>query len=233
MNKYIIALAIFLSSCILGTNSEYYMPMSKRTINFGEEICSYQEYKNELTQKYLVKYVKPCEVGKKCMPINSGYYNLYACKLIDEVYDNSGKTCLTKDNPSIANGIDCTQEDCVKETGTCGQYCSDGKVQNLLEKTTFTCVNDENICSEYKSDGDFNKNYASGKNKDCVQIELEADNNGKNYKIKKVYSNYIASINDGLFINDYKMNYCKSGYALYFFGNGQLVNPDTTDENSE
>ena len=233
MNKYIIAFAILLSSCILGINSLYYMPMSKRTIKFEEDICRYEEYKNEYTLDYLITYVKPCEVGKKCTQINSDYYNLYACKPVDEVYDNSEKTCQTKENNKVADGIDCTGHSCVKDTGTCGQYCSDGQVQDL-SKTTFTCVNDEKICLEYKTDGTLNKNYGSAKNKECVEIELEADSNGKNYQIKKVYSNYIASIDNGKYIgNNYQMNYCKSGYALYFFGNGQFSNPDTTNEYSE
>lgn len=234
MNKYIIAFAIFLSSCILGANSAYYMPMTKRTINFGEEICRYDEYKDAYTSMNLVTYVKPCEYGKICTPVNSNYYNLYACKPLDEDYDNSGKPCLTKENSNVADGIDCTGNSCIKETGTCGQYCSDGQVRDLL-KTTFTCVNNENICLEFKSDGvSLDKSYQSAKNKDCVEIELEADSNGKNYKIKKVYSNYIASIDDGKFIRyDYQREYCKSGYALFFFGNGQLANPDKDNENSE
>lgn len=234
MNKYIIAFAILLSSCILGTYSIYYMPMTKRTINFGEEICSYDEYKDAFSTTNLVRYVKPCEYGKKCTLVNSNYYNLYACKPRDEDYDNSGKPCQTKENDNVADGIDCTQNSCIKETGTCGQYCSDGQVKDLL-KNTFTCVNDENICLEFKSDGvSLDKSYGSAKNKDCVEIELEADSNGKNYKIKKVFSNYIASINDGKFIRyDSQMDYCKSGYALFFFGNGQLANPDKDNESSE
>ena len=241
MNKYNIVFVIILSACILETNSQYYMPMTKRTVEFGEEICRYEEYKDQYKSRNLITYVKPCEAGKICKQQGTtNDYNLYACQPLDFEYDNSGKTCQTKDNhihdltthtDYYANGIDCTDESCIK--GTCGQFCPVGQVKDP-QATEFTCMNDPNFCIEYDSNENPTKSYSPAKNKGCAEIELGGDTNGKNYKKKKLYSNYIASIDDGKFIYSISyMNYCKSGYALFFYGNGNLANPNTDLQPSE
>jgi hypothetical protein len=169
MNKYIIAFLILLSSCILETNSIYYMPMTKRTVEFGEEICRYEEFKDQYKLKNLITYVKPCEVGKICKQQGTtNDYTLYACQPLDLEYDNSGKTCQTKDNSPYAKGVDCTSDLSCYE-GTCRQYCPDGQVTDL-KVTGHPCVNDPNICEEYDSNFDLIKEYEPGKNKECVEI---------------------------------------------------------------
>ena len=208
------------------------MPMSKRTVKFGEEICRYEEYKDQYKSTNLITYVKPCEVGKICKQQGkTNDYTLFACQPLDLEYDNSGKTCQTKENSPYTKGVDCTSGLSCYD-GTCRQYCPDGQVIDL-KVTDRPCVSDPNICEEYDSNYALIKEYGPAKNKECAEIELSGTS-GKNYQIKKVNSNYIASIDDGKFIsNIYYRFYCKSGYALYFYGNGNLANPNTDSPSSE
>lgn len=238
MYKFIITFIIFFLSCILGTLSQtnvidhkIYMPMTKSPVKYGEEVCRFSDIKDN----HLVTFVKPCEEGKICESLSITSRNIYACKTIDDIYDNSEQTCQTKDNNFAANGIDCTGINC--QDGICGgKFCSAGQVvDNNAASSSITCVNDESICKEYKSytDRTLIKNYSPGKNKQCVEIDLEADN-GKGYIKKRIRSNYKASIEDGKYIDSISyISYCQSGYALFFYGGNQLSNPNKDSESTE
>lgn len=72
--------------------------------------------------------------------------------------------------------------------------------------------------------------------KKCIQLELvRTGSTSTIYQIQKKLTNYKASIDDGNYIidsdddeqNASNMKYCKSGYALYFYGNRKLENPNT------
>lgn len=244
MNKSIIGFTILFSSCLLGIISQTpglsyytYMPMTKSPVKYGEEICRFTDIKDN----HYVNYVKPCQEGKICKSISttltgsSSSNYLYACKTLDDVYDNSEQTCETTDNNfNLGNGIDCTGKSC-RDNICGGKYCPEGQVRDLT-KSSFTCVNDDGICIEHKSysDSTLTINHDAGKNKKCVEIELEANSQGKRYMPMRTRSNYIASVEDGKYIEYiYYMNYCKSGFALYFYGNNKLAIPDKDDQTSE
>ena len=95
--KYFIAF-IFFYSCFLFitttiANVFNYRPMSKGTVNFGDDVCYYEDL---ITDFAYYAYVKPCEEGKKCVALVTGYWEfdiLFCQEYISEVYDNEGAIC--------------------------------------------------------------------------------------------------------------------------------------------
>lgn len=227
MNKYILAW-ISLFSLFLLVNNQTYRPMKKKNINFGEDVCRYEDISNSEG----ITYVRPCEEGKRCVSLGISNYNIYTCVAYDGVYDNSGKTCATEKS---INGIDCTNLQCGEDK--CGGIptgsCKDGEVHDYLDSNK--CVSDPGICESYKDDLSLDKSYSAGKYKKCVRKELQTKDSGKTYSTKTLYSNYIASIDDGEFIENSSSNlkYCKSGYALFFFGNKELKYPNSDQNNNK
>lgn len=223
MNKNILVFISLFSSFIF-VSTYTYRPMTKRTFDFGEDVCYYED----ILDRTGFLYVKPCEEGKRCLQIQSSDYKIHTCVAYEKEYDNKNANCVTKDNYdsySYGNGIDCTGLTCTKDK--CGGTCSESQVIDILDNNK--CVEEPNICEEYDSNGARTKWYSVRDNKKCVQFELQSSNN-KVYNYKKVYSNSIASIPDGEFIKDDSPDnimYCSSGYALYFYGDKGLKNPNT------
>ena len=210
--------------------------MTKRTINFGDDVCSYID----IAHNSNIQYVKPCEEGKQCKDLLdngedysypstqdpfSGYH-IYTCQPYEEDYDNLDQTCEA--SISCTSGYYCD--------GTCkaARTCPAGQVFDSPSTTSTTCVNEPNYCEEYAYPHSLTKSYGSAVNKECVEIELKADSNNKNYNYVKVKYNTIASIEDGKYIKDSSdILYCKNGYALYFYGNGKVKNPNDDYPSSE
>lgn len=224
MRINIIVLINFFVCCLLSSPITYiYKPMDKKTIDFGEDVCRYEE----IIDTYHWIYVKPCQEGKKCESLGISNYNLYACVPSDTEYDNRNNNCVTEDNLDAyiyGNGIDCTGYSC--ENDKCGGTCTESQFTDELDN--HKCVEDSGICKEYDSNNALIKSYSHVLNKKCVKLDLQTSDNGI-YHPKKIYSNDFASIEDGEFIEDDDENliYCSSGYALFFYGNKKLNNPNT------
>lgn len=223
MNKMIIVLINLFSFSLLTVTEVTYRPMSKKTIDFGEDVCYYED----IADGTGFVYVKPCQEGKRCKNLGISDYKIHTCVAYDNKYDNRNADCVTKDNYDSSNiygnGIDCTGYSCLNDK--C-DGCSETQVQNLEDNSA--CVADPGFCFEQGSSGNPNKRYTPAPGKKCVQFELQSSNQ-KTYTTKKIYSNDFASIEDGQFIDDSENNliYCSSGYALYFYGDKELKNPDT------
>lgn len=220
--KIIVLINFFL--CFLLSGQVIYKPMDKKTIDFGEDVCRYEE---RTDNNYLLTYVKPCQEGKICKSLGTTY-NIYVCVPSDTNYDNRNNNCVSKDN-SFSKGIDCTDYSC--DDGKCAGTCTESQFTDDLDNDK--CVEDSGICKEYNSDNILTKSYSHVLNKKCVKLELQTSDN-KIYNPKKIYSNDFASIEDGQFIEDDEENliYCSSGYALYFYGNKNLNNPNTDVSNN-
>lgn len=240
--KYIITFVCLFSCFLLSNTQTYtytYRPMTQRTINFGDDVCYYKDISND---SYFT-YVKPCEEGKECVSISStsSGYDIHVCQEIsNEKYDNEGATCETK---AYLAGLDCTGYSCNNEA-KCYNICPTNKVYDHVNDR---CVDDPGFCYEYEYNSDgtykitnaphFYKNYYDNYGeKKCIQLELERTGSTSTiYQVKKELTNYIASIDDGNYIKASASNlkYCKSGYALYFYGNGKLENPNTDNKSGE
>lgn len=226
MRINIIVLINFFVCCLLSSPITYiYKPMDKKTIDFGEDVCRYEE---RIDNNYLLTYVKPCQEGKICERLGTSDYNLYACVPSDTDYDNRNNNCVSKDN-GFSKGIDCTDYSC--DDGKCAGTCTENQFTDSLDGNK--CVEDSGICEEYNSDNEVTKRYSHVLNKKCVKLDLQTSDD-KIYYTKKIYSNDFASIEDGQFIQDDDENliYCSSGYALYFYGNKKLNNPNTEVSNN-
>lgn len=236
MKKYIIVFVNLFTFCLLSTIT--YRPMTKRTKDFGEDVCYYKDVSDSSN----LVYVKPCEEGKRCVDLQISDYDIHTCVAYDGTYNNKDSQCVTKDNvdynsndDNYANGIDCTKYSCFEDI--CGKKpsgsCSENQVMDELDSNK--CVEEKEICKEFDSNGIPTKSYTPGLKKKCVRLVLQTNDNGKTYSDKTIYSNAIASIDDGEFIkedNNIRENiltYCKSGYALYFYGNKNLNNPNPDD----
>ena len=222
---------------------EYYnyvfKPMKDRDRNFGNDVCF---YKNTSGYSYDA-YVKPCEEGKTCKKLRTGTsaYEIYTCQdSYKEVYNNVGEACKTKDEIKTSPGIDCTGTTCNSDskcldTGICPK-------NQFLDKDNHCQSSYPGYCKEYEFETNglrktpAKTSYTPFDGKDCIQIDLRQTNNAnKIYDVEKVWANYYASIEDGKFINDNSRSlfYCKSGYALYFYGNGDVKNPNEASPNNE
>jgi hypothetical protein len=234
--KYFLVFSLF-SCFLLSTYYDYiYKPMKDRDRNFGNDVCF---YKNTSTYSYDA-YVKPCEEGKKCTLVSTGSsaYIIKTCQdSYEEEYDNEGETCQTKDD--ILQGIDCTSG----YTCNSGPKCSDTDKcpKNQFRDKDDNCQsNDPGYCEEYEFDSSgvrkIKSFYTRYDAKGCIKIDLKQTNNANyKYQIEKVWTNYYASLDDGTFVQDSpeSLFYCKSGYALYFYGNGELKNPNADNPSDE
>ena len=201
--------------------------MTQRTINFADDVCYYEDKSNDSH----FAYVKPCEEGKECFAISSTLSD-YAIRICqersNEEYDKEGLTCETKE--SII-GFDCTDYGCNEESH-CYDECQTYKVQEYANNR---CIEDPGMCFEYKYDsiGDQINKYLSYEYKNAysiygkkkyVQLVLEETKSTSTiYQVKKTLTNYEAGIDNGIYIesNLSYLKYCKSGYALYYYGNGK------------
>ena len=255
--KYIIVFIYFFSCFLLTTSSTpqydlYYRPMTKRTVNFGNDVCYYEDNAADFP---FYAYVKPCEEGKKCVALDTSSsskyseFNIHICQEYNfEVYDNEGTTCETKD--SHFPGLDCTGYSCDSDE-KCYNTCPKDKVSYYdINDHKTKCADNPGYCLEVvefdNSNGDVKSQkdyYSNDGNRQCIQIELaETQKTSSKYQVKKKKYASIASIDDGNYIEEYNSSipppvpiylYCKSGYALYFYGDGKLKNPNTNTGNSE
>lgn len=227
---------LFLYFLPIVISTEYiYRPMAKRTKNFGDDVCYYVD---EETDYPFYAYVKPCEEGKKCVSLGTDFFDIYKCQdAYDEEYDNEGETCQTKDY-SYLIGLDCTNYICNQDS-KCKTTCLKNQVYDHINDKCLD--NDPGYCKEYEFETDGTRKTNSPKNyfsnygkKACAQIELEKTANQRTiYQIKKELTTYLASVEDGNYVKNGDSMYCKSGYALYFYGNGELKNPNTDYSNDE
>ena len=239
--KYIIAFIYFFSYLLLITTSPfslYYRPMSKRNENFGDDVCYYEDTATDFPY---YAYVKPCEEGKKCVDIGTNYseFNIHFCQEYNyEEYDNEGATCETKD---LFSGLDCTGYPCDSDS-KCYDDCPSNKVSYTDNDGSTKCIDNPGYCLEveFNSDGSekSRKEYTSNDyNQHCIQIDLEETKRTDSvYQVKKQWYASIASLEDGKYITKNALSpnypseanhlYCKSGYALYFYGDGKLKNPN-------
>ena len=230
--KYNIA---FICLLLIAESTEYiYRPMTKRTKNFGDDVCYYVDQE---TQYPYYAYVKPCEEGKKCVSLGTDFFDIRKCQdAYDEEYDNEGTTCETKDYSPLI-GLDCTGYTC-NQDAKCKETCLKNQVYDFINDRCLD--NDPGYCKEYEFEANGSKKtapknqFSNYGQKQCVQIELERTANSLTiYQTKKELTTYLASVEDGNYVKDGYYIYCKSGYALYFYGNGELKNPNTDNPDNE
>lgn len=248
MNKQIL-IFVSLISVILST----YRPMTKRTIDFGENVCHYKEYDSSSGITSYIQYVKPCPQGKLCYTAESSNYELHTCETFAQSRKVIGASCETNFECNSDVGtvpkylFECsTEKKCILKSATdSSNYRDTYTVEDSLShfkiyhcpsnkypfstSSSISCssltggVSESSFSGKYKFTVSSTPYYAGGKPYQVPGLlhfkEITADN--PDYIIDTIDYSDIGTVEDGHFV--YNSLACKSGYALYFFGNGKLT----------
>ena len=246
MNKYIILIFICLSEISLFnsyTYYTYYRPMSKSSIDFGQDICYYKD----ISDNSNLMYVKGCQNGKSCKKVldtDNTEYEIFTCQPPASSFskrgynedcdpglyecDEPGLECKTggngkcsyKTDPSTGGGISCASliyQSVNSGTQECVPQTESSSIGNVCYKKT----NTQTI--------DYYHHTIENSSKICKKLNLEqTGTNTGIYQIKTkelVAGSY--SIPDGEYVDTDAISngndYCQSGFSLYFFGNGKQI----------
>lgn len=229
MNK-----TIFISICLISTLfCSTYLPYKKDKDFDIEGLCSYS--KNDII------YVKPCEEGKYCKSMTN---SLYMCSDLPNstTLQSEGETC--KNDFECEDGLYCRNSKCsVSRSSDCGnnnspyltQYeyngikrniwtCKETKYLNYCYYRDLTLQSGTNVFAETSSGPSLP--YSCDPLKVCGKMEIKKrtiSNEGDIYAIQSIESTYVGTLKDGEWVYDERA--CESGYALYFYGDGSLVDP--------
>lgn len=255
MNRNIILfISIFLIEYILTiptsvSRDAIYLPM-KKNHKYGDDICYYRE--NDEKFYYMIYYVKPCEQGKYCVDQNSYNQKLGFCRDIPTNYTefpSYGDTCNT--NAECPGNSVC-------DGGECKLKCSSTQVPFKDNYNRFNCLSNNYLKakSEYHRSYVYNfaqtdpKYYLGTKDTyygeypglpkeygiDRYTDYTDVDPNNAGSTTYKTFTRYlltaeewttIGGAKDGDFVTDWR--FCKSGFFLYFYPNGNLEDPSYTN----
>ena len=218
----------FLLTCLLSTLNSAYLPF-KQNKEFPDDTCGYSYKDNE--------YVKDCESGKYCRGRGS---DLLRCENIpSEIILSSLEESCSSDF-ECENGLVCTNQKCLLSIGSScgagqeivrtqsGYICKITAGKNYFYTKDFTWKGQASHAnglngyidgSVYKDQGDPDYLKARGK----ITFNETTDTTGKIYEPSKIEYSDIGTVEDGEFVYDELA--CKSGFALYFYGNSELTNP--------
>lgn len=222
MNKTIFIFICLISALFCST----YLPYKKDKDFDIEGLCEYS--------KNSIYYVKPCEEGKYCKGMGN---DLSICSDVPNI------TTLQTQGETCKNDFECEY----------GLYCRNSKCSisndcNNNESPYLTTYNGRPywICKQTKyldycyyrdltlqSNGEFAESpslpsldYSYNPFKVCGKMEIKkrtVTNFGDIYAIQSIESTYIGTLKDGEWVYDERA--CESGFALYFYGDGTLVDP--------
>ena len=234
MNK-----AILLFGFIFAFSLSYYLPMKKKSIDFGDDICHYEDsiHSTQYT------YVMGCEKGKYCAYVGSAY-DIRKCVPYTPLIRMLGDDCeidFDCDNGLICTNKKCSLKDNVPYTNADGiNFCPSGQIYNETyardntENNARKCINkgtDTDKCYIRYEDSSKNVLYRNTYYPDyfkvCGEETYRLDETNHRYIRMSTKMNYIGEVEDGHFVEDERA--CKSGYALKFYGNGQLIKPFSND----
>ena len=186
----------------------------KKNKYFKEDVCAYPESS--------VTYVKPCEEGKYCEMMNA----LGICQNV------SYKAGIKSLGDECSSDFECEFNlQCILTKCTFPSCTAPGYSIVKTDSGAWTCQSntDAGLCY-YR---DFTTGAGGTISHDYFQVcgkitfKVTSPNNvaEKKYEIEKIESTYIGTIEND-FVSDERA--CKSGYALYFYPDGTLIDPGKT-----
>ena len=230
---------IILFVSVISISLSTYRPMSKRTIDFGDNVCHYKEY-DSYSSSY-IEYVKPCPEGKYCHSTETTEYNLYTCETLPNNRKTIGESCSTEFE--CDDQLDCLQNSCqIKDNSPyniygstpgenlCVSHCKSNKVPIRRDGVIYQSEE----CQNAPTNHDFNRFYyknsedtyvyaCNGPYKVPGRINFKTRTSG-DYEVDTIDYADIGSLPVGTPVYDKKA--CETGFALYFYGNGKLTKPD-------
>ena len=228
MNKSILIIALCLFKISSSDGLIYYRPMSKRSIDFGDDVCYYEDISND----FKLKYVKGCPSGKSCKLVGTtnNEYKIHTCQNIYSVSKrSSGETCDSGLYECI-DSLTCTNKKCSSGTTVTPDPSACTTITKQISGGTSNCISDQtelqqaaNLCEVRDTETSTTTTYTHhSSTKTCLKIEIENKPNVENkYIISKVHAE-IYSIQDGEYVVEGNNEYCQSGFSLYFYEKGQL-----------
>ena len=229
MNKLILIFLCFFKLSLLVELPIYYRPMSKRSIDFGDDVCYYEDISND----FKLMYVKGCPSGKSCQQVETDteQYKIHTCQTFySDLKRNPGENC--------DEGLYECKLDATCSSGRCsGSSGSPDTCTTIKETPSGTCFTEQteiaeigNKCFIEDTSGN-QKNYIHyTTSKQCKKLNIreKEGTTGQYYIQSKELVDYY-SIEDGDYVEyDRESNkFCQSGFSLFFFGNGKLNPTDT------
>ena len=230
MNRYILIFLCLFKLSLFTSSPLYYRPMSKKSIDFGDDVCYYED----ISDSSKLRYVKGCPSGKSCELVRlvddavDKEYQLHTCQdIIDVSKKRYGETC---DNLLFEcdSGLDCDASGKCSISGSSSNVC-----KTIEEKDSGECITDPsvisnigNLCYKKDSEAETPTEYVhKGTSKVCKKLQLatKTSNVGQYYiKSKEIVDRY--SVQDGDYVEENSNQYCQSGFSLFFFGNGKMKN---------
>lgn len=236
MNRFILISLCLFKLSLFTSSPLYYRPMSKKSIDFGDDVCYYED----ISDSSKLRYVKGCPSGKSCELVSlvddavDKEYQLHTCQdIIDVSKKRSGETC---DNLLFECdfGLDCDATGKCSTSGSPSNVCKTIKIEGTNE-----CITDSsaistigNLCYKKDSEAADAIEYKHlSTSKECIKLQLatKTSNEGQYYiKSKEIVDLY--SVQDGDYVEENSNLYCQSGFSLFFFGNGKMKNSASDTE---
>ena len=211
--------------CLLSTINSAYLPFEKNKA-FPDNTCAYSKDDNY--------YVKDCGSGKYCHRRSS---NLCRCENVpsEVVLSSVDEACesdfeceshLICSNSKCSFPSDCPSGETRVRTES-GYVCRDTQTSKFCYTKDFTWHEDSSYQSPkggYISGSTYlgSPEYLKVRGK-ITSWNVTSDTNGKIYEPTEIVYSDIGTVDDGDFVFDEKA--CKSGFALYFYGDSKLENP--------
>ncbi len=231
MFEYIIILF-----CLISSSNFKYVSLAQKDIGIDiDDICYFLDEKDLGDSRDDIEYVKPCEPQYYCRKLVG--QKIGTCEKYTPIIKTLNENC-TSDYECDLN-LECIKGTCLVQNQSIAYskqdidsneyfYCPNYLIP-ILTGSDFICEQKEN----YKTMDDmcFNETITAFPYyfKICAKLTLLKDDNGI-YQMKNVTANYIGSIEDGEFV--IFSTACKSGYALYFYGDKNITQPtDDTPNN--
>ena len=229
MNKYFL-----ICFCLFTVSLSFYRPLSKLNINYPSDICY---FKDTTTSSAILnlEFVRGCAKNKICTQVDtSDSYEIHTCQNSGSLAKGNCDACSNQFECDVSTtpSITCSDDGKCDSGSGCEPVdppspdaCETGKIKNIL---TNNCVSENKIyCETYNSPGavgDKTGTYSEDNYfKICGKSNIEKYTDDRHYYRKNIEWVYYGSVEDGNFVE--KVEACKSGYALYFYGNKQLENP--------
>ena len=223
-----------------------YLPM-KKDHKYGDDICYYREINEKLD--YAVYYVRPCEKGQYCEDEVSSNQPFGFCRDIETNitdFPSFGEDCST--NAECPDSMICSNGKCKRQTD-----CSSSETQVLYNYKSVYCrpsnhkqfdenkycrwsegSNSQNDPKRYNIDGPYYGKYP-GLPKECGIMRFKPVTDVDPTPVGGTYQSFtryfeegrewctIGEAKDGDFVTDSR--FCKSGFSLLFYPNGDIVDP--------
>lgn len=226
MNKYIFILLFLFKFSLFTDTFVYYRPMSKKSIDFGDDVCYYEDISGDSK----LMYVKGCPSGKSCKFVGESANNEYRIRTCQVDYSFSkrktGENCdqLLFECDST---LECTSGKCAISGSGSGSTTDVCPLTKQVGTGLAECVRDAteiarigNLC-ESTDTSDVTTVYThASTSKSCKKLEITLKESGGVYYIKSKELVDLYSIEDGQYVLENSNIYCKSGFSLYFYGNG-------------